>query len=94
MFIIGLGWLFEANDWARYTFWAPKYEQSRRQTYEQTKIYRQGSVQRLNTLCNQVTTADNDHKPMLNDIINQEFAEWNVQDVPDYLQGCLSRARH
>lgn len=81
------------GDLAIYRFWAPKQESARRQVYEQTKSYRQGSVQRLNTLCSQVASADSEHKPMLNDVISQEFAEWDMRDVPTYLQTCLGRAR-
>lgn len=90
---IALDWLVQGENFFMYKFWAPKYEAARRQTYEQTKSYKQGSIQRLNTLCNQVETADDDHKPMVRDIINQEFAEWNTDDVPVYLQGCLIQAR-
>lgn len=89
----GIGFLATGGDLAIYRFWAPKQEAARRQVYEQTKSYRQGSTQRLNTLCGQVSTADNDHKILINDVISQEFSEWNVSDVPDYLRGCLARAR-
>lgn len=93
--ILGFGFTFisDAFNLVSYKFWAPKQEAARRQTYEQTKSYRQGSIQRLDTLCSQVATADADHKPMLNDVIDHEFAEWNMADVPDYLQSCLTNAR-
>lgn len=91
--LMGLGWLFQGNDFFMYKVFAPKYEQVRRETYEQTKSYRQGSTQRLNELCKQVADADDGHKPMLNDIISHEFAEWNTDDVPAYLHACLNTAR-
>lgn len=91
--ILALSWLAQGNDWFMYKFWAPKYEKVRRETYEQTKSYKQGSVQRLNELCRQVSTADEGHKPMLNDIISHEFAEWDANDVPQYLRPCLADAR-
>lgn len=91
--VMALGWIFQGNDWFMYRFFAPRYEQVRRQTYEQTKSYRQGSVQRLNTLCTQASEADEDHRGMVNDVIAQEFAEWDSADVPAYLRQCLSSAR-
>lgn len=93
--VAGFGFTFisDAFNLFSYKFWAPKQEAARRQTYEQTKSYRQGSIQRLNTLCTQVASADDDHKPMLNGVINHEFAEWSENDVPDYLQACLANAR-
>ena len=88
-----LGWVFQGNDFFMYKVFAPKYEQVRRETYEQTKSYRQGSVQRLDSLCTQVADADDDHKPMLNDVIAHEFAEWDTSDVPAHLRPCLAAAR-
>ena len=90
---MALDWFAMGNNFFLYKFFAPKQEAVRRQVYEQTKSYRQGSVQRLNTLCTQFNDADNDHKPMINSVIAQEFAEWNADDVPGYLQSCLARAR-
>lgn len=90
---IGVGWLAQGNDFFMFKFWAPKYEQVRRETYEQTKSYRQGSVQRLGTLCTQVDQADDAHKGMLNQVIEHEFVEWNSADIPAHLRSCLDTAR-
>ena len=89
----GIGFISQGTNFFMYKFFAPKQEAVRRQVYENTKSFHQGSIQRLNTLCTQIAGADDDHKPMLNDVVAQEFAEWNSDDVPDYLRGCLSRAR-
>lgn len=91
--ILALDWVFEGQNFFMYRFFAPRYESVRRTTYEQTKSYRQGSIQRLNTLCSQRAEADQDHKRMLDDVIAQEFAEWNTADVPAYLAPCLTSAR-
>lgn len=91
--VLGLDWLFAGENFFLYKYWAPKNEQVRRQVYESTKSYHQGSVQRLNTLCIQVEQADDDHKVMLNDVINHEYAEWDLNDVPSYLHPCLLKAR-
>jgi hypothetical protein len=91
--LLALSWVTQGNDWFMYKFWAPKYEDVRRETYEHTKSYRQGSAQRLGTLCTQVAAADDGHKSMLNDVISHEFVEWNMDDVPEHLQACLRSAR-
>jgi hypothetical protein len=88
-----LGWVIQGNDFFMYKVFAPKYEQVRRETYEQTKSYKQGSAQRLNTLCAQIASADDAHKPMLRDVVAHEFAEWDMADVPSYLHSCLMEAR-
>src|SRR6202453_1123184 len=46
--VAGFGFTFisDSFNFFSYKFWAPKQESVRRQTYEQTKSYRKGSVQR------------------------------------------------
>ena len=90
---LGLDWISTGENFFLYKYWAPKNEAVRRNVYENTKSYHQGSVQRLDTLCTQVADADVDHKPMLNDVIVHEFAEWSSDDLPDYLRPCLATAR-
>lgn len=89
--LTALAWVSDGLGLLHYKFFAPKYEQVRRETYEQTKSYRQGSVQRLGTLCTQVAEAED--KRLLNGVIEHEFQEWDVSDVPGYLQPCLNNAR-
>lgn len=93
IFSMALGWAIKGNQFFMYKFFAPKEEAVRRETYEQTKSYRQGSVQRLGTLCQQVAEADDGHKGMINDIIKHEFEEWDINDVPPHLRPCLLTAR-
>src|SRR4051812_16187485 len=73
LFSIVVGWMVQGNDFFLYKVFAPKREAVRREVYEQTKSYKQGSTQRLGTLCSQVATADSAHVPMLNDMITHEF---------------------
>ncbi len=91
--ILALSWVFTGNDFFLYKYFAPKQEAVRRQVYEQTKSYHQGSVQRLGTLCMQVDATDDAHKDLINDVIASEFAEWDAVDVPAHLRGCLKAAR-
>ncbi len=91
--IMVLGFVFQGYDFFLYKFFAPKQEAVRREVYEQTKSYKDGSVQRLNTLCTQVVAAEESGKSMLNQVIVQEFASWSSDDVPDYLRPCLATAR-
>ena len=92
--LMGLDWIVQGNDFFMYKFFAPKFEDARRETYTHTRSYRNGSVQRLDTLCLQVADADDAHRGLINDVIAQEFVDWDMADVPAHLQGCLSSARH
>lgn len=90
---LALDWVVMGNQFFMYKYFAPQQEAARRNVYEHSKSYHQGSVQRLNSLCTQINDADPDHKTMLYDVVKQEFAEWDTQDVPDYLRPCLATSR-
>lgn len=94
--IVGLDWAFAGENFVYYHYWAPKNEQVKREIYEQTKQYRQGSMQRLATLCQQISEAektDPDHALMIEDVVTHEFVEQNMNDTTDYLRPCLAKAR-
>lgn len=88
---LAFGFAIQGGNFFLYKFWAPQYEQVRRETYEQTKSYQKGNADRLSALCGQVANATD--KSLLNDQISHEFADVNTSDVPDYLQSCLASAR-
>lgn len=48
--LLALTWLVQGNDFFLYQAFAPKYEQVRRDTFEQSHAYRQGMVQNLHAL--------------------------------------------
>jgi hypothetical protein len=45
--IIGLTWIIQGHDFFFYKFWAPKYENVKREVFENTKSYKQGVQQEL-----------------------------------------------
>ena len=86
--IFGLGWIAQGNDFFLYKVFAPKYEEVRRQTFEQTKSYRQGMVQELQNMQFQYVQADDPHKAALADLILHRAADFNFDDplVPSDLK--------
>jgi hypothetical protein len=93
VFCLGMDWVVMGHQFFLYKFFAPRQAEVERQVYEHTKSYRQGSIQRLGTLCTQVAEAGDGHKSMINGMIKQEFEEWDMDSVPAHLQGCLTTAR-
>lgn len=89
--LFALDFIIEGKNFFMYQFWAPKYENARREVYTNTLSYRKGSADRLANLCRQ--WKDNPDDTMLKAEIEHEMSDLNTSDVPDYLQGCLSRAR-
>jgi len=60
-----LSWFFQGNDFFMYKLFAPKYEQVRRETFEQTKSYNQGMIQELTAYQFEYIKADSIHKTAL-----------------------------
>ena len=75
-----LGWVLTGNNLAMTAFFAPKYEQVRRETFEQSKAYRQGMVQELQNMQFEYEQSDADHKTALAAIILRRAADF--QDLP------------
>ena len=75
---LGLGWVLQGNDFFLYKAFAPRYEQVRRETFEQSHAYRQGMIQELQNMQFQYIQADPAHRAGLASIILHR-----VDDVPD-----------
>lgn len=82
--LVLLGWGLLGNTLLQRKFFAPKFEQVRRETFEQSKAYRQGSIQELQNMQFQYLKADPDHKAALADIILRRAADF--KDLPPDLQ--------
>lgn len=58
--ILLLGWVIQGNDFFMYKVFAPKYEEARRETYEQSTSYIQGTIQELERLQVEYVNAPNE----------------------------------
>ena len=86
--LTGLGWVVQGNDFFLYKTFAPKYEQVRRETFEQSKAYNQGMVQELQNMQFEYIKADEAHKAALASVILHRAADFNMSDsrVPSDLR--------
>ena len=73
--VLALTWIVQGNDFFLYRAFAPKYEQVRRETFEQSKAYRQGMVQELQNMQFQYEQADPAHRQALASIILHRVAD-------------------
>lgn len=95
--MLGLAWVFQGDDFFLYRYFAPKYEQVRRETFEQTKSYRQGMVQDLLKAQEDYVTADDAHKDAIAAIILHRSADFPEDEMPTDLRAFihqLKRDRH
>lgn len=91
--VIGFGaltWGLAYHDLLFTAFFAPKYEQVRRNTFEQSKSFRSGAVQELQNMQFEYIKADPEHKKALADIIRHRAVEVPPDAMPSDLQSFIS----
>lgn len=80
-----LDFALNLGDLAMFKFFAPKVEQVRRETFEQSKAYRSGSVQELENMQFEYIKADPAHKAALASIIRHRAADLPSDALPSDL---------
>jgi hypothetical protein len=94
--ILGLTWVIQGNDFFLYKAFAPRYEQVRRETFEQSKAYNQGMAQQLQAMQFDYVRASSDEKDALAQIILHRVADYDESKLPADLRQFLAslRAEH
>ena len=80
--VVALGWLLTANSLALQKVFAPAQEQVRRDTFEQSKAYRDGAVQELAALRVEYMRAAPDVKPAMASLIRHKAAGVPPEALP------------
>jgi hypothetical protein len=85
------------RDYGSFAFWAPKYENVKRKTFEQTQSYIEGKRQDLAKYHHEwVTASDSTDKKAIEALVRQQFANVNPSiiqdpDLADWLTSVQSR---
>ena len=91
--VLGLAmtWAAQGNSWFMFKVFAPKYEQVRRDTFEQSKAYRQGMVQEVQNMQFAYEQASPEHKTALRSIILHRVADFPqdalTPDLKTFIEG-------
>jgi hypothetical protein len=89
-----LTWVLQGGDWFMYKFWAPKYEQVRRETFEQTKSFRQGMIQEIRKSQREYASADTQSKKdAIASYILHSTADFPEEEMPSDIRGFMSDIR-
>lgn len=91
--VLGIGaltWGVAYHDLLFTAFFAPKYENVRRNTFEQSKSFRTGAIQELQNMQFEYIRSDAEHKAALADIIRHRAAEVPEDAMPADLQSFIS----
>jgi len=85
-----IGWGIVYHDLIFTSFFAPKFENVRRNTFEQSKSFRTGAVQELQNMQFEYIKASPEHKKALADIIRHRATEVPEDAMPTDLQSFIS----
>ncbi|TRZ51549.1 hypothetical protein D4R99_04245 [bacterium] len=91
--VFGLAWVIQGNDFFMYKVFAPKYEQVRRETFEQSKAYNQGMIQELQNMQFQYLQANPEQQQALAFIILHRVADFDVNKLPADLRGFIEQLK-
>lgn len=76
-------WAITGNEFFLYKTFAPKFEQARRETFEQSKAYNQGMIQELqNMQFEYIKTTNQNSKDALASIILHRVADFDENKLP------------
>lgn len=91
--LLGLTWIFQGNDFFMYKFFGLKYENTRREIFEQSKSYNQGVIQELQNMQFEYIKADEAHKNALASIILHRSADYDVDRLPADLRAFINELK-
>lgn len=88
-----LGWAVQGNSFFMFKFFAPKYEQVRRETFEQTKSYRDGMTTELRNMQMDYAKATKEQKTAIRSIVLHRVNGIVESDLPYDIQQFVSELR-
>lgn len=91
---VGLAaFLIKGTDFFIYKWFAPREEQVRRETFEQSKAYREGMQQEIQAMAFQYHSADAEHRGALASMILHRVADFDVDLLSPDLRAFVDKLR-
>lgn len=84
--LLGLTWLIQGNDFFITRYFAPKAEQVRRETFEESKAYNEGTAQELRRMQLEYVKATPVQQAALSSLILHQVAGYDTTKLPPDLQ--------
>lgn len=93
--VLGLTWVVQGNDFFLYKTFGPKYEQTRREIFEQSRAFNQGMVQELQNMQFEYVKATPEQRDALASIILHRASGYNLEDpiVPNDLRAFIAQLK-
>lgn len=83
---LGILWIIQGNEFFMMKAFAPAQEEVRRETFEQSKAYKDGTIQELQNLQLEYLEANTEHRAAIADIILHRSAGFPEQEMPQALR--------
>lgn len=93
LLVLGLSWIAMGNEFFLYKVFAPRVEQVRRETFEQSKAYTQGQIQELSNMQFQYAQASPEHQAALRTIILRRASDFDESRLPPDLYRFIQELR-
>lgn len=84
--LLGTVWLFQGSDFFMYKVFAPKYEQVRRNTFEQSRAFNEGERQHLASIQAQFATSTPEQQHALANLVMQNYAAYDISKLTPQLR--------
>ena len=83
IFATAITWMSTGLNLAHYSFWAPKQENARREVFEQTKAFQQGTIQELSKMYLQYSdpTTTQNQKDALASVALHQTADFDIESL-------------
>jgi hypothetical protein len=92
--IVALAWFIQGSDFFMYKYFAPRTEQVRRETFEQSKAYNEGTAQELRRMQLEYVKATPEQKVALASIILHQMAGYDEEKLPSDLREFLRSVKN
>ena len=92
--IVALAWFIQGSDFFMYKYFAPRTEQVRRETFEQSKAYNEGTAQELRRMQMEYVKATPEQKVALASIILHQMAGYDEEKLPKDLREFLRSVKN
>ena len=95
--LIGLaliGWASTGFNLALFSYFAPKFEQVKRNTFEQSKAYNQGMTQELDQNMQDYNSGNAIQKAGIRSMVLHRVADYPISSLPGYLQQFVEQLRN
>ena len=96
LLMTAITWMSTGLNLAHYKFWGPKYEEARRNVFEETKSFQQGTIQELSKMYQEYNdpAKSQSQKDAIAFTALHQVADFKTENLPPYLAKWIESLRN